>query len=543
MNFKEKLKQEKKSDIWQEYCGFLDLSIDEYMTIQNRLLMEQLHLWNRSELGQRISKAKAPRSIDEFRATIPLTHYEDYAEILLQKRSDSLPDDPVLWIQTTWEGGHHPIKIAPYTSAMLDTFKHNAMTCLILATSNKKGDFTARPQDTILYGLAPLPYATGLVPVAFKEEVDLQFLPPVEIAQTMDFSSRNQLGFKMGLKTGIDYFFGLGSVTYYISKAIAKISQGGNSSKSLTSISPKMALRLLKASKACKKENRDMMPKDLFKLKGFMVAGTDNEIYKDELEELWGIRPMEIFAGTEPTCIGTETWSRNGLYFFPDACFYEFIPEEELKKERLNPRYVPKTYTMEEVISDTVYEIVISVLKGGAFMRYRVGDMYRCVGLKSSEDQTRIPRFKYIDRVPDVIDIAGFTRITKNSINKVIELSHLNIAYWVAAKEYRQNRPFLHLYVELNEKTLFSHAISKKILYEHLTVYFKYVDQDYHDLQKILGIEPLKITILKSGTFKMYEKLKGAPLQQVNPSQYELLDLVKLQEKDYTLYLGGEQGE
>lgn len=63
-----------------------------------------------------------------------------------------------------------------------------------------------------------------------------------------------------------------------------------------------------------------------------MVAGTDNACYKDDLEELWGIRPMEIFAGTEPTCIGTETWSRNGLYFFPDACFYEFIPSDEMEK-------------------------------------------------------------------------------------------------------------------------------------------------------------------------------------------------------------------
>ena len=42
------------------------------------------------------------------------------------------------------------------------------------------------------------------------------------------------------------------------------------------------------------------MPKDLFRLKGFMVAGTDNGCYKDDLEKLWGIRPMELFAGTEP---------------------------------------------------------------------------------------------------------------------------------------------------------------------------------------------------------------------------------------------------
>ena len=64
-----------------------------------------------------------------------------------------------------------------------------------------------------------------------------------------------------------------------------------------------------------------------------MVAGTDNQCYKDDLEELWGIRPMELFAGTEPSIIGTETWSRKGMYFFPDTCFYEFITEADMMKE------------------------------------------------------------------------------------------------------------------------------------------------------------------------------------------------------------------
>ncbi len=46
---------------------------------------------------------------------VPLTDYEDYADILLRKDGDSLPGNPVIWIQTTWEGGKHPIKVAPYT--------------------------------------------------------------------------------------------------------------------------------------------------------------------------------------------------------------------------------------------------------------------------------------------------------------------------------------------------------------------------------------------------------------------------------------------
>ena len=44
MNFEEKLKSKSNNDIWQEYCGFLDLSMDEYMHIQYRLLNEQIEL-------------------------------------------------------------------------------------------------------------------------------------------------------------------------------------------------------------------------------------------------------------------------------------------------------------------------------------------------------------------------------------------------------------------------------------------------------------------------------------------------------------------
>ena len=72
-----------------------------------------------------------------------------------------------------------------------------------------------------------------------------------------------------------------------------------------------------------------------------------------------------MFAGTEPSFIGTETWNRNGLYFFPDACFYEFIPEAEMYKNLDDPSYVPRTICMDEVAAGEVYEIVLTVLKGG----------------------------------------------------------------------------------------------------------------------------------------------------------------------------------
>lgn len=532
MNLKEKLQEEKYGEIWSEYCGFLDLDMEQYMKIQRRLMEEQIQLWGNSPLGQSILKGRHPQSIEEFRKIVPLTTYDDYADILLQKRADMLPGNPIIWIQTTWEGGKHPIKLAPYTRGMLDTYRTNVCACLILSSSSEKGEVNVKNTDKILYALAPLPFATGLFPLALNEEVDIQFLPDVAKAQDLSFSERNKLGFKLAMKQDVEYFFGLGSVAYAVSQSLSGSASGGKASN-LLKAKPKMIWRMLRAKMKCKKEHRQLLPKDLFGLKGFMVAGTDNRYYKDDLEKMWGVRPMELFAGTEPSIIGTETWTRNGMYFFPDTCFYEFIREKDMEKMLDDPTYQPQTCLMDEVEEGESYEIVLTVLKGGAFARYRVGDMYRCVGLTNKEDDTRIPRFEYIDRVPDVIDIAGFTRISETGIRNVIQLSGLPIENWVAMKELTEDsRPYLHIYVEMKRESLEYHAVSTDILKELMTTYFKYIDQDYRDLKKILGMDPLCVTMLRCGTFGAFEEKYSRKIRHMRPPLSDLRDLIRLQKRD-----------
>lgn len=531
MSLQDKLDRQECDEVWSQYCGFLDLSMEEYMAIQKRLMAEQIQLWSGCMLGQSILKGKKPATIEEFRRMVPLTSYEDYADILLRKNASMLPDNPVIWIQTTWEGGRHPIKLAPYTRSMLDTFRDNVVACLILSTSRKKGSFNVDKTDKVLYGLAPLPYATGLFPLALNEAIDIKFLPAVKDAVNMSFSERNKLGFKMAMQQDVEYFFGLGSVAYAVSQSL---SQMGGKAKlkpaDLLKFRPDMLLRIARAKSRCKKENRPLKPKDLFHLKGFMVAGTDNRCYKDDLEELWGVRPMELFAGTEPSIIGTETWTRNGMYFFPDTCFYEFLPIADTIRLMDEPNYNPRTYLMDEVVPGEVYEIVLTVLKGGAFARYRVGDTYRCVGLSSREDGTRIPRFEYVDRVPAIIDIAGFTRISEQGIQNVLDLSGLPVVGWVALKEYTaENRPYFHLYVEVEKSEFLNRAVNTQVLRDLLTTYFKYTDQDYRDLKKILGMDPLKVTILRSGSFAEYCATHGRPPRHMNPDNYAMEALLQNQ--------------
>ena len=121
MRFQEKIREYSKEEIWNEYCGFLDISVEEFMYIQKRLLLEQIQLFGKCSLGRQIMRGRQPATVEEFREMVPLTTYDDYAPILMGKHKESLPAEPILWIQTTWEGGLHPVKVAPYTKSLLHT--------------------------------------------------------------------------------------------------------------------------------------------------------------------------------------------------------------------------------------------------------------------------------------------------------------------------------------------------------------------------------------------------------------------------------------
>ena len=73
----DKLKKLGHEQLWQEYCGFVDMSLSEYMYTQRRLLEEQLTMWCNSGLGRQMLRGAQPRSIEELRAVLPLTSYAD----------------------------------------------------------------------------------------------------------------------------------------------------------------------------------------------------------------------------------------------------------------------------------------------------------------------------------------------------------------------------------------------------------------------------------------------------------------------------------
>ena len=523
MKFKEKLRKESPEEIWQEYCGFLDLSMEEYMQIQKSLLMEQIKLLSSSKLGKRLMKGSIPQSVEEFRRSVPLTHFEDYADTLLLKREDDLPAKPVVWLETTWEGGEFPRKCAPYSKGMLDTYTRNMLSIVVLSAATRKGQYRVRERGKILYTLAPMPYPTGLFPHLAKGEIDFRFMPPVKEAVSLSFSKQMAKGFEMAVKRGMNQFFGMSSILYYISENLLN-SSSGFSLKKLAGTSPVMLFRLLKARYRSRRDNVPMLPRDIFKLEAFVCVGNDSTLYKPDLEKFWGKRPMEIAGGTEPTLIGTETWSQDGLVLFPDVCFYEFIPEKEMHRSLQDPGYVPRTYLMDELSPNQLYELVITVFKGGVFTRYRVGDVYRCLRLQNPGDGLSVPQFEFVDRIPTVIDIGGFTRITKRGIDKVISLSRLPIRHWSALKEYdSEKHAYLQMFIEMDDDVI-NQTAAADIVKQHLSIYFQYYDEDYIDLKKLINMDPLRISVVPGGSFKAFEGMRGHPLGAVNPPAADVVD-------------------
>lgn len=519
-NLREMLLEEDYDRIWKAYLGFLDLSIDEFMKIQERLLLEQIELLSKCKLGQKLLVNRKIKTIDEFRKVVPLTTYEDYADTLLNKRSEELPSEPLHWVQTTWKGGSQPIKLAPYSRTMVEENTKMFLSSLILSTSKKRGHFGLRNNDKFLYGMAPRPYLTGYAPYILKYEVDFEYLPPTEQAEELGFKERNMVGFDLAMKKGADLFYGLSSVLVKIGEAFADDS---SNSKMVLPSNFKQAAKLAKAWYKKKIKKQQLLPKDLFEFKGIVCGGTDSDTYKSQIEHYFGITPLEIFGGTESAGVATETWSRNGMTFFPDVNFIEFIPEEELQKEQEDPSYQPTTVLYNEIKPNHIYELVITKLRGGAFVRYRIGDIMKCTALENKEDQIKLPQVKYIDRVNNIIDLSGFTRITKQIIGDAIRYAELNVAGWTALKENGKNQPYIHVYIE--EDSDKSELEVKEALNHHM----KKLDSDYHDVHTLLGHDPLKVTMLQKGTFVKYEQQFNR-INRINPSNKEIMQLLQCNE-------------
>jgi GH3 auxin-responsive promoter len=520
------IEEGRKDDLWDKHCGFLTLSRSEFRAIQERLMLEQLSLLGPSKIGRIFLGGKIPSSLEEYRQKTPLTTYADYSGILGEKNEEGLPVKPYAWARSSGHSADMGPKWVPYTQAMYEHLSDAVIGSMLMSSCSHPGDVRLERGDKFLMATAPPPYISGYVCRSAKDNMDVRFLPSLEVGEKMSYGERVAAGFKLAMQEGLDYFMGISIVLARMGEQFEQQSSSTKPSREL--LNPATLWRLLKAVVISKLHKRNILPRDIWRLKGIMSGGTDIEIYKDRIEHYWGRKPLEGYACTEAGNLAMQAWNYKGMVFLPDTAFLEFIPFKDVQKNQQDPAYPLKTLLYDE-LDLGIYELVISSFYGGGLVRYRVGDLLDVIAKGDEETSSQLPQIKFYSRSDELIDLGSFLRLTERDIWKTIEATGLVYTDWVAQKHTNEKYPTLHLYIELAKPG----SVSEEKAQELIRQSFSNRYSDYNDMKKILNIEPLLVSLLPGGAFAAYMKSKtdeGADLGHLKPSHMKPSDdiLMKL---------------
>jgi hypothetical protein len=299
----------------------------------------------------------------------------------------------------------------------------------------------------------------------------------------------------------------------------SQVSKNGHISKHL--LHPGELYRLSRAYLMSKLEERSILPRDLWPVKALIGWGIDTSIYRDQVNKYWGAYPYEFHASTEAGIMAVQSWRRQGMTFIPHSNFFEFIPETEWLKSKRDFFYEPRTVLISEVKPDERYELVITSFYGMPFIRYRLGHLIRITSLADEEAQIHLPQMVFETRADDLIDIAGFTRVSEKTVMQAIANAGIDYEDWTIRKETIQGKPVLHLYIEL------SHNHQPAVLAPRLHKELMKTDPGYHDLAVMMESQPLQVTVLRAGTYRDYYragKENGLELAQRKPPRMNASD-------------------
>jgi len=386
-----------KESAWKKYCGFLELSIDEFMSIQRLLLMEQMELVAGSKLGALILGDRKPGSMEDFRSSIPLTVYRDYQPYLGEKDEKVLAGKPVAWVHSSGRTG--PVKWVPFFIATLNGLADDAITAFILSSASREGEVLLQRGSRILLNL-PVTRLTDIIGRALHQRIAYQVIPSLEQGEQMSVKERMEKGLRMALGTGLDY---AGSVPAILARA------GDNPGRNrfFPGWHPMAFYRCLAAAIKSKLMKRPILLKDIWKAKGLISTGDSVAPYRDLIYQRWGIQPLDMYTSTETCSIAVQGWNKRGMTLIPSRHFYEFIPEKELVKSRDNPNYQPSTLLLNELEAGKVYELVVTNFHGGPFLRYRIGDLIKVVSLADEETGVNLPQITFFNRTNGVAGSAA----------------------------------------------------------------------------------------------------------------------------------------
>ncbi len=187
---------------WQMYCGFLDLTVNQFMSIQESLLDQQIEKISHSRLGRKIIGREVPRNINEFRRLVPLTRYEDYLPELEKGDEKDLAAKPFFWAETPGRPGFShrtPVTFEAYRRQL----EHLAAV-IILACSKSRGSSSASEGDKVLFNVAPKPNLSGILTSGGLDNIHVNSILTEDEQENLEFEERIARGFELSWRKGMD---------------------------------------------------------------------------------------------------------------------------------------------------------------------------------------------------------------------------------------------------------------------------------------------------------------------------------------------------
>jgi hypothetical protein len=488
-----------KHTLWKKYCGFLDLSTEEFMAIQAQLLLEQIELVSSSPLAKKIIGDSKPSSVEEFRNNVPVTTYKDYTPYLDEKREDVLSEKPFSWVHTSGVEGN--FKWVPYTSRGYYRLIDSLVSALILASANKKGEVNVKKGARIIFHLPSRPYLGGHFAFGLSQRITCQSIPSLEIFDRISFEERVDKELEMVKKNGADFILSLpGNLVDMGAKFTEQLNKDKPKIFSISSL--RRILRLIKTRLISRIREKPILPRHLYQPYGLISIGADSHFYQKDIEYFWGKKPYDIYLATETGCLAFPSWDGDGMIFTPFSGFLEFIPEEEWINKNGQKPSNPKTLLLNELEVGKRYEIVVTNFYGMPFLRYRLGDIVKITSMKNRVDGTSLPKLQYESRIRDIINVGTSLEISEKQIWQSLLNSGLKYEDWFLVTEKSAKKDTLHLYVEL--KNGLESEIEKLFFESNVPI-----ELDIKSIPHSPDV-PLKVTVLPVGTFQHYKKDKEA---------------------------------
>jgi hypothetical protein len=469
-------------DLWQRYCGFLSLSLDEFIHIQHGLLKEQIGFLNNIADQKEPPTRNGISTIDEFRQSLPLKNYENYSSQLQEEHENLLPEKPFYWVHTSAARGTY--KKVPWTSRFNSVQCRNVISALILSAAQDMGDIKLAPGCRVLHLLPGRPFASASLAHALLEQFSVRTIPPLGEDENMAFTARIDKAMTMGLSSNIDYVVAMTSSLIKMGERFDHVwNKTRKNPLNILKIHPQVDWRLLN-----RKNNNEHFPVDVWALKGIVSWGADSAGLSGAIEQQWGRRPVQMYGSSEGGIMAMQDWHKKAMALLPDVVFFEFIPEEKVHIKD------PPTVLIDELQEGKVYELVISNYYGMPMARYRQGDLVRIV--KDGSNSGGVPRITWFGRADDTIDVFGISRINTGVLSEALTKLGLTTANWFLHKEYDDGHVILRLYVESD------HKVQSPSLEHSLSRALKSIDRHWGEAVYTMAYNPIRIKLVPVGTFQ-----------------------------------------